>query len=1282
MLKALELFGFKSFADRTRFDFAPGVTCVVGPNGSGKSNVVDALKWILGDQSAKSLRGKEMTDVIFNGSSSRKPSGFAEATLTFDNSSGLLPIDAQEVQIGRRIWRNGDAEYLLNRAPSRLKDIRDLFLGTGAGSSAYSIIEQGRVDQILQANPASRRGVFEEAAGISRFKARKVDAQKKLERVAQNLERLTDIVDEVEAQLNATRNQAAKAAKFREVDQELRTWWFGLAADDHRRQTREIVAIESRLTASAGQMESLTAAQKELEAEEAAFDARLGELDDQLREAEKLAGTAREAIAGHETAAQYQMARLQELEAELTRAQKQQALLGQRTLESERQLEQERERISRYEHDLERNRERCQQHDAETQQARDEGQRHRDRVDSLRQRREELRDALNAASQQIALLESRRESSEERRARVAQQVENLQQALLAQQTRLAEAQAHVDTLLQTQQGAQQSLRDLQQRRQSLLHAQDEAKRELAQLREQRIAGLARKSLLEDLELRQEGLAIGTKEILTRARQSPNPPWNSVIGNVADILDVRLEHAALLEVALGPRSQLIVLREYQAFLDYLRQGTNQVLGRVGFLAIPERGAPDMIPPVTRGHRLLHLPVDPTKLPDLATMPGVIGRADGLIISENGIAGLAAAVLADTWVVETIEAGAALASTTGRGCRFVTLQGELIEANGALQVGTVRSETAILSRKTELRQLKVDLTQLDRQIATRETALRVMGDTVTGADGELARASEQLDGAQQQLLDAKAIAAAREQDVERVRREQETAAEQFAALQSDHAGASVEWQAAQRLRTQTETDLAECDSSLTHAEQEFARFETESRRLDQQRAADQLELATQSERLDALRGQLQRMEEDLEHRRQQADEAGRRCSTAKARQEQTTLELLNTRAMLNEQVVVSERWQAELTVLHQRKSELRQQRSRLVEHELKVRQQRRELADQRHGEELRLRELKHGLQALAERLDEEYQVRPEELADAGHSAYHRYLRERTPDFLADRNNPAASTDVETTSTATTNDEAPSRSTNPPDDSLELSPEELLADQPDLPFEQARPELESRVNRLRRKLKTMGAVNTSSLEDLEALEERFQQLSGQLQDLVEAKATLEDIIRRINGESKRMFLETFNTIRGHFQDLFRKVFGGGEGDVILESEDDVLECGIEIKARPPGKELRSLSLLSGGEKTMTAIALIMAIFRTKPSPFCILDEVDAALDEANVERFAGVVREFQATTQFVMITHHKRSMTVGDVLYGVTMEESGVSKRMSVRFEDVTDDGHFRTSQANAA
>ncbi|MCA9017540.1 MAG: AAA family ATPase, partial [Planctomycetaceae bacterium] len=339
MLKSLELFGFKSFADRTIFEFSEGITCVVGPNGSGKSNVVDGIKWVLGDQSPKSLRGKDMTDVIFNGSQGRKPNAYAEATLTFNNQEGFLDIDADEVQIGRRLWKNGDSEYLLNRNPVRLKDIRDLFMGTGAATSAYSIIEQGRVDQILQANAATRRVVFEEAAGISRYKSRKVDAERKLERVGQNILRLTDIVDEVEAQLNSTRSQASKAAKYREASTELRKLWMGMAADDWRHLTSQLSALQTTIRQYQQRIDELNNQYQAYEEKLSAVDAEVAEFDDQLRSVEKKLASHREGIAGNQTAIEHQLERKQEFETEIIRLRKQRILMAKRTSEIQRDLE-------------------------------------------------------------------------------------------------------------------------------------------------------------------------------------------------------------------------------------------------------------------------------------------------------------------------------------------------------------------------------------------------------------------------------------------------------------------------------------------------------------------------------------------------------------------------------------------------------------------------------------------------------------------------------------------------------------------------------------------------------------------------------------------------------------------------------------------------------------------------------------------------------------------------------------------------------------------------------
>ena len=338
MLKSLEMFGFKSFADRTRFDFSRGITCVVGPNGSGKSNVVDSIKWVLGDQSPKSLRGKDMTDVIFNGASGRKPAAYAEALLTFDNTERYLSVDAADVQIGRRLWRSGDSEYLINQQPARLKDIKDLFMGTGGGSSGYSIIEQGRVDQILQANAAARRHVFEEAAGVSRYKARKEEATRKLERVEQNLLRLRDIVDEVESQLNTTRTQASKAAKYREVSTELREWWFGLAADDHRHFSVQLTAVEQELHGGEERLADLTARQQELEGKLSVFDAELAEVDMRLRQAEKSAAGNRESVVRHESTLRHLTDRQKELGSELDHLRRQRVTLRARAREMTAEL--------------------------------------------------------------------------------------------------------------------------------------------------------------------------------------------------------------------------------------------------------------------------------------------------------------------------------------------------------------------------------------------------------------------------------------------------------------------------------------------------------------------------------------------------------------------------------------------------------------------------------------------------------------------------------------------------------------------------------------------------------------------------------------------------------------------------------------------------------------------------------------------------------------------------------------------------------------------------------
>ncbi len=1284
MLKSLELIGFKSFADRTQFDFAPGITGVVGPNGSGKSNVVDAIKWILGDQSAKSLRGKEMTDVIFNGAAGRKPSGLAEATLTFDNSTGFLPVDAPEVQIGRRIWRSGDAEYLINKGSARLKDVRDLFLGTGAGASAYCIIEQGRVDQILQANATNRRMVFEEAAGISRFKARRINAERNLERVDQNLLRLTDIVDEVEAQLNSLRSQAVKAAKYREISARLREWWLGLASDQFRAENARLKLVDEQIHRQQRLVEELNGRLTALEQSLSGLDAEISEVDDRLRAAERRSAGNREQVAGLETSLRHQTARKNELEADLARLRKQRTTMATRAEEASAELDRAREQLAKLDEEFRQKKQGLQAHETAIATILD---KNGVRKKSIEQAKEDLAAAMrgvsessNLTTQSQSALESARNAiglGESRAFEIEERIQALQAECEIRREHLRAANEQLAV-------AGDRLRALQSDRKTLLGKQDRFQKSLSQLREQRSAWQARKSVLEDLESRQEGLGLGVKEILSRAQTSDLAPWNQVLGSVAYLLDVDLEQAALLEVALGPRAQLIVLEEFDALLDYIQRATVPIQGRVGFIALHDRSVVrprqgvKVVGKRPSGYlQFEHFPLPAETGPDLSNAPGVMRRADGIVKSSGKAAGLARQLLADTWIVDSLETALQLATNSGRGCRFVTLQGELLDADGTLTVGTLRSETAVVSRRSELRRLKQDLDDLDDRITEEEGRLTGLGSTLSEADSSLNEAESAVKLCVDQHAEIKSDLATHERELERYCQEFEEARCEVTTAREQAARLETEVEKARGLLAEREANARALQDSIARFDRELADSEQRLLAHRERLNTDKVELAATEERVQGLRTACERLEQDLSQRHQQREESERRFAATTEQRRQISLQILNASASLAEQMLSQDRCVQEVSLLLSERDTLRGKRSILLKEEAGLREQRRIAGDEQHQAEMQSRDIRHQITGLEQRIEEEYQLKLSDVVAEGASAVRLYLEE-----MREKKNKKSGRNGESAVVET--DSAEIDDVESADDSRDHEPSDLSAVQDggvEIQFEDVREELESRVNRLRRQLKLMGSVNTDSLRDLDELERRFGYLSEQLEDLVQAKRALEEIVQRINTESERMFAEAFESIRGYFQELFRKLFGGGEGDVILEDPNDMLECGIDIVARPPGKELRSISLLSGGEKTLTAVALLLSIFKSKPSPFCILDEVDAALDEANVDRFVALLREFRETTQFIMITHSKRSMTVADRLYGVTMEQSGVSKRMSVRFEDVGENGELNSAGGSA-
>jgi chromosome segregation protein len=1237
MLKSLELFGFKSFADRTRFDFAPGITCVVGPNGSGKSNVVDAIKWILGDQSPKSLRGKEMIDVIFNGSANRKPAALAEALLNFDNGRRVLALDADEVQIGRRIYRSGESEYLINRVPARLKDIKDLFLGTGAGASAYSIIEQGRVDQLLQTTNINRRNVFEEAAGISRFKARKVDAQRKLERVAQNLLRLTDIVSEVQTQLDALRSQAAKAARFREYSQELRQLRLSAAADDYRDLGARLETIEETLKKLAAEIDEARREAEECESRQRVADGDLAEAEERLRAAERRQAENREAIAGFEATARHQTARREELEAEYERLEKQQQDLAARAHEVAGELEQTVGDLERFSGEFEHRRAALVAAEATARELSERIASRRETIDELRRRFLEAVRGLSSFETRATAITAREQLLAASRETARERAEALDEEQARFQRECDAQRALVEAASIEQAGLQASLSALLERRTGLQAQQTECRQNLAELREQRGVQQARRTLLDELERRQEGLGVGVREILTLAREGTEPPWTAVLGHVVELLEVDLENAALLEVALGSRAQLIVVEEGRPLVEYLARGDCRISGRVGFLAIVNAASDEEAGAWPAPERAAGC--------DLSGRAGVVCRADRLVRSASGIHRLPEKLLADTWIVSSLETALALAAGTAGDCRFVTLQGELLEANGALYVGSIRSETALVSRKSELRGIKNELARLDQQIAAAE-------DDAAGAAGALSALAEQeqqlkfdIDLSSHSHAELRSVLMGLELDLERAVKHRADVLEEFERAAGELERLRPEYEEAQAERQRFEADQRELQANIEIGERELAGDEARLQELGGLVANEQRDLAKFEERLENLQGARTRLDQERFQRDLHREEAQRRFQLLAAKRDQIELELLNTSAVLQELGAQRELLAHEAAELQKDRDLARSRRGELAERELVARHRLRDLQERSHASQMQTTEMRHQITSLADRLRDEFQVELAEIAESGISARALFVDGRQ----------AAGGSGETAS----------------DDGSEIgdAPVETTA-------EEIRAQVEEQINKLRRKLKQLGQVNSDSLKELDDLETRYVRLSGQLQDLVEAKNTLEEIIRRINVESKRIFLDSFTQIRENFKELFRKLFGGGEGDVVLENPDDVLECGIDVVARPPGKELRSISLLSGGEKTMTAVALLLAIFKSKPSPFCILDEVDAALDEGNVNRYLGVIKEFQEWTQFIVITHHKRTMAGADVLYGVTMEEAGVSKRMSVRFEDISDDGHFRT------
>ena len=1230
MLKALELYGFKSFADRVDFDFPAGITAIVGPNGSGKSNIVDAVRWVLGEQSAKSLRGSEMADVIFNGSASRRSLGLAEVTLTFDNERRALASEASEIQITRRVYRSGEGEYLINQQPCRLKDIKDLFLGSGAGTDAYCIIEQGRVDVLLQASTKERRTIFEEAAGISRFKARKAEALRKLERVDHNVQRLKDILDEVEKQLRSLRLHAAKAQRYQEYSDRLKELRVGLGLQEYHDLAGRLAEATVCLEALRADLQEETAQAEAWERQLAELEQSLRQLDESVRGHEKHLADARSRIVAdtrtlaHETEQSTNLetdvddtrGKLAELTVRVAALAAAAAEAAREAAEAEAGAEAARAGVRELEDDL------------ATTVARIEELREQLKADhasrfELMNRAGKLQNEATSLQSEINHQQRYRDGLRRKSDQAAGTVASLERQL----EELAGVEADLQNRLEQERRHEAEKRQEHDRLQQL---REDTKHLAAGLRAEHSGLTSRIEVLEGLERSHEGLDTGAREVFALLEQ-PNPgPWRTILGIVADFLSVRREYAALMDLALGDRARHFLVRDPVLLRAAFEQRGEPFSGRVSFYPLPApSGAAGPRPnrlietsPLVR----VRMPVSPEGRP---THPGVVAVAEQVVSCDNPLlVDLPRRLLGRTLIVRDLATARTIAAHTV-GYRFVTLQGELLEADGTLTVGTHHAETGILSRKSELRELREQLTRLEDRLADIDRDLVELARRAADADREAENLRRQIDVLVAQAADLQSRLKHHRKDRDEKHEEVELSKSEMDRLEQEIAGLEASWREASEQAAAAGAHVAALQQRLAESEREIHEREQHGAIRQQEYTAAQVACARVESRRSALRRQFDQLETDLAQRRKEWQQAESRLDESRQRLRASTAKRLHASSSLAQGYADKEVAERALVGLNEERERQRRQRQELDGQARNQRQSWDARQKEAHARALEVNDLRHRLDTLVGRLHEDYSVSFRLSASAGR-----------PEAVA------ADGGV--------------LSFDPIADSGKAAAEEEMVE-------------------LRRKLNRLGSVNLDAIQELQEKDLQASTLQAQFDDLTAAKRSLEEIIGRINGDSRRLFSDTLATVRGHFQELFRKLFGGGQADIVLEDEADVLESGIEIIARPPGKELRSISLMSGGEKTMTAVALLLAIFRSKPSPFCILDEVDAALDEANVGRLASVLREFLDRSHFILITHSKRTMASADVLYGITMQESGISRRVAVRFEDWPDDE--RTPQGSS-
>ncbi len=1185
----VEIYGFKSFADKAEIKFGDGITGIVGPNGCGKSNVADAIRWVLGEQSAKSLRGSSMQDVIFSGTQGRKSLSYCEVSLYFDNSSRMFSIDYNEVIITRKLFRSGESEYYINKQPARLRDIVELLHECGIGKEGYTIIGQGKVEEIMSAKPEDRRMIFEEATGIAKFKTRKNESERKLERTHDNLIRYVDILTEIENQLAPLEKQAEKAKLFNELSAELKhhelNTYIAKVDGVESAKGKINVRIQGLDEESALRSSELTTAQKEydkifLDISDA--DTRLRKLNDELLE--KRVG--------------------------MERAVGEKQLYEQKISYLNSQIERAKGEIANNEKLIED----CKaQFSSDIEQIADA----KEKLRSLSEQAEKLSKRLLSVTEKIALGE---ELADANRRKIIQSIESLSNIKLNTGTmsieknnlivKLDELTQKLDKLSVKRDGqfndkesADNAINELDRAVYDLKNQIEDKENEVRDCNEQvaktdnAIYSLnsvittlvAKDNFYKSLKDNYDGYAPAVKNLLTKSRNNAELK-KRIKGVVAELIKSDKKYDLALETALAAAAQNVVTantEDARFLIEYLKANK---LGRITFLPITSVKPREQSIQITSA----------------LNEKGAMGVANELVSYDAQFENVISNLLGNTLIVDTLENATRIANKYHFAFKMVTLDGDVFTTQGAMTGGSRRNDTVgLLSSDRKIEDNAVELSKKREEMDKIKAQKVEFEQRRDKSLDELSLLNDMYNGKRQQLVVEREKQAMAERALIEVGREIEATTDLIEDVKERIAKIDLDYQTVSSGSKKAEEESKSAKMSADKHQQEYDALRRERDTLAEQSTSNQVEITQ-------LRAQIESLSSNSERLKNMITEAEN--SNVKLNESnENAAQIIEELRRDEEKVVLSKEEQEYVNSIREKiesieeyKADLRARLNENDERKQALQTALTELSDKKHLEEIALAKIDSDLEYLGQSIWEDYQETYEtaqKVRENGYDATHG---------------------------------------------------------------------EAEIGRLRRKRSSLGAINATAIDDFKALKERYEEMTTQKEDLEKAEADLKEAISKIKGEMLEQFDKGFATINENFQRIFRELFGGGRAMLQMDytGVEDRLEAGVEIVAEPPGKKLQKLSLLSGGEKALTAIAILFSILRLRPMPFCVLDEIEAALDEANVDRFARYLKKFSQETQFIVITHRKPTMELADALFGVTMQEKGVSKMVSVKLADVAE------------